>query len=217
MEGIFKDQADVDRHAEQPGSAPGDVKFKDVNGDHRIDANDQTVIGSPFPDFSYGFNANLRYKNFDFVLFLTGKQGQQLYNLVWSDLNEGEGDNNATTDQLRRWTPEHTDTDVPRAVTGNPGQNTRSSSRFIENASYMRIQNAQLGYSLGSHLLDQLKISKLRIYLSVSNLLTITNYRGYNPEIGKLTEGARSSLTRGIDFAMYPIPRTIEGGIQVDF
>jgi TonB-linked SusC/RagA family outer membrane protein len=217
MEGIFKDQADVDKHAEQPGSAPGDVKFKDINGDHKIDAEDQTVIGSPFPDFSYGFNANLRYKNFDFVLFLTGKQGQQLYNLVWSDLNEGEGDNNATTDQLRRWTPDHTNTDVPRAVTGNPGQNTRSSSRFIENASYMRIQNAQLGYSLGSHLLDQLKISKLRVYLSVSNLLTVTNYRGYNPEIGKLTEGARSSLTRGIDFAMYPIPRTIEGGIQVDF
>ncbi len=216
MEGIFKDQADVDNHAEQSGSSPGDVKYKDIDGNGVINALDQTVIGSPTPDFTYGFNASIGFKNFDMSVFLTGKHGHQIYNLIWSDLNEGEGDNNATTDQLRRWTPTNTNTNVPRAVTGNPGQNTRPSSRFVEDASYLRIQNVQLGYDL-SKLAEKLNTTKLRLYLSASNLYTFTKYNGYNPEIGKLTEGGRSSLTKGIDFAMYPIPRNIEVGIEVNF
>ncbi len=217
MEGIFADQADLTKHASQPGSAPGDVKFKDLDGNGVINALDQTVIGSPAPDFAYGVNASLNYKNFDLVVFFHGKQGQDLYNLVWADLNEGEGDNNATTEQLRRWTPTNTNTDVPRAVTGNPGQNTRPSSRFIEDGSFLRLQNLQVGYDFSHHLPKRLNISRVRVYVSGQNLFTITDYKGYNPEIGKLNEGARSSLTKGIDFAMYPIPRTLEAGLQVDF
>ncbi|HVY75301.1 MAG TPA: TonB-dependent receptor [Puia sp.] len=217
MEGIFKDQADVDKHAKQAGSGPGDVKFKDINGDGVVNGSDQTIIGSPFPKFTYGFNASLRYKNFDLDLFLTGKQGQYLYNLVWATVNEGNGDNNATTDQLRRWTPSNTNTDMPRAIYGNPGQNTRPSTRYVENASYLRIQNVQLGYNLPAAALNRLKLSRLRIYIASENLYTFTKYRGYNPEIGKLSEGSQSSLTRGIDFAMIPIPRIFEGGFIVDF
>lgn len=216
MEGIFKDQADINNHAVQQGSSPGDVKFKDIDGNGIINAEDQTVIGNPYPDFIYGVNASFNFKNIDLSLFITGKQGQDLYNLVWSDLNEGEGDNNATTDQLNRWTSNNTNTNVPRAVTGNPGQNTRPSSRFIEDASYLRIQNVQLGYDFSS-LVKKLNTTRLRLYLSASNLFTFTNYSGYNPEIGKLTEGDRSSLTKGIDYAMYPIPRNFEMGIEVNF
>jgi TonB-linked SusC/RagA family outer membrane protein len=217
MEGVFKDQADVDKHAEQPGSAPGDVKFKDINGDHRIDASDQIVIGNPFPDFTYGLNVDLAYRWFDFSLFIQGKQGQDIYNLLWPSINDGEGDNNATREMLKRWTPDNTFTNIPRAITGNPGQNTRPSTRFVEDGSYMRVQNVQIGYHIGPRLINALKISNLRVYLSAKNLFTFTKYRGYNPEIGTLFEGSRSSLIRNMDNASYPIPRTIEGGIQVDF
>jgi TonB-linked SusC/RagA family outer membrane protein len=217
MEGIFKDQADVAKHAKQAGSGPGDIKYKDLNNDGVINASDQTILGSPFPKLTYGLNANLRYKNFDMDIFLTGKQGQYLYNLVWATINEGNGDNNATRDQLRRWTPGNTNTDVPRAISGNPGLNTRPSSRYVENASYLRVQNIQVGFNLGGRYLNKLKLSRLRIYVSAENLLTFTKYRGYNPEIGKLSEGNQSSLTRGIDFAMIPIPRILQGGIQIDF
>ena len=217
MEGVFKDQADVGKHAKQPGSGPGDVKFKDLNHDGVINADDQTTIGSPFPKFTYGFNASLRYKNFDLNLFLTGKSGQYLYNLVWATVNEGNGDNNATTEMLRRWTPTNTNTDVPRAIFGNPGLNPRPSTRYVENASYLRIQNIQLGYNFGAPVLNRLKLTRARIFVSADNLRTFTKYKGYNPEIGKLSEGSQSSLTRGIDFAMIPIPRTFQGGLQIDF
>ncbi len=217
MEGVFRDQEDMAKHATQAGSAPGDVKFKDLDGNGVINTLDQTVIGSPTPDFAYGLNAAVNYKKFDLVIFFHGKQGQDLYNLVWADLNEGEGDNNATTDMLKRWTPANRETNVPRAVTGNPGQNTRPSTRFIEDGSFLRLQNVQLGYDLSPLLAKRLNLTRLRIYVSGQNLFTITSYRGYNPEIGKLNEGPRSSLTKGIDFAMYPIPRTVEAGVQLDF
>lgn len=217
MEGVFSDMDDLSKHPTQVGSSEGDIKFKDINNDGVIDANDQTVIGSPFPNFIYGVNASLEYRGFDLSIFLVGKQGQQLYNLIWSDLNEGEGDNNATTEQLKRWTPSNRNTDVPRAVTGNPGRNTRSSSRFIEDASFLRLQNLQIGYSVRDRVINRVGISSLRFYLSTTNLFTVTNYKGYNPDIGKLNEGNRSTLTRGIDFGMYPIPRVFEGGIQIAF
>lgn len=215
MEGIFQDWDEVNGHASQSGSAPGDIKYRDLDGNNVINANDQTTIGSPFPDFTYGFNFNFLYKDFDLSIALNGKQGHQLYNLIWSDLNEGEGDNNATTEMLNRWSPDNPDTDIPRAVTGNPGQNTRPSTRFIEDGSFLRIQNVQLGYAL-TNALKRWNAS-LRIYIAANNLATFTNYKGYNPEIGLLTEGSRSSLTRGIDFGMYPIPRTFEAGLQLGF
>jgi len=216
MDGIFKDQADIDKSPKQPGSAPGDAKFKDLNHDGVINASDQTVLGSPFPKFIYGFNANLNYKNFDLVLFVTGKSGQYLYNLVWATLNEGVADNNATTEQLKRWTPNNTNTNIPRAVEGNPGLNERPSSRFVQNASYMRVQNIQIGYNLGKQLSHKFKLTNCRFYISAQNLFTLTKYPGYNPEIGTLTVGSQSSLTRGVDYAMVPIPRIIEGGIQIN-
>ncbi|MDR8393574.1 TonB-dependent receptor [Aliifodinibius sp. S!AR15-10] len=217
MEGIFRDQADVQSHATQPGAAPGDVKFKDLNNDGSVDAKDQTVIGSPFPDFYYGFNFNLAYKNFDLGVFLQGVQGHEIFNLVWAGINDGEGDNNATTTMLDRWTPNNRDTDVPRAVNGDPNRNFRPSTRFIGDGSYLRIKNIQLGYSLGPSLLERINLSSARLYIAAKNLHTFTGYRSYNPEVGTLSSGIRSSLTRGIDFGTYPIPMSIHGGLQVSF
>lgn len=214
-DGIFQNWDEVEAHASQTGSAPGDIRYKDLDNNGIIDANDQTVIGSPFPNFTYGFNFNFLYRDFDLSVVLNGKHGHQLYNLIWSDLNEGEGDNNATTEMLNRWSVDNPNTNIPRAVTGNPGQNTRPSDRFIEDASFLRIQNVQVGYAFT----DALKRwnASLRIYVAANNLATFTSYKGYNPEIGLLTEGSRSSLTRGIDFGMYPIPRTFEAGLQIGF
>lgn len=217
MEGVFKDAEDLANHAFQDGSEVGDVKFKDLNSDGVINALDQQIIGSPFPKFTYGLNSDIEFKNFDFAVFVYGKQGHDIYHLLWADLNEGEGDNNATTEMLQRWTPTNTATNVPRAITGQPGGNTRPSSRFIENASFLRIQSISLGYNLGKLIPKNFNVSRLRIYVSGTNLYTITKYKGYNPEVGKLITGARSSLTQGIDVGMYPIPRRVEGGIQIDF
>ena len=208
MDGVFRDQADLDSHATQSGASEGDVKFRDLNGDNVINADDRTIIGSPFPDFSYGFNVNLLYKNFDMSVFLQGKQGHDVYNLIWVGLNDGESINNATTEMLDRWTPNNRDTNTPRAVTGDPNNNIRPSTRFVEDGSYLRVQNIQLGYNLSTDLARKLSLSGLRLYVSGKNLFTITGYRGHNPEVGTLTGGGRSSLTRGIDFGAYPIPRT---------
>ncbi|SHG06000.1 TonB-linked outer membrane protein, SusC/RagA family [Fodinibius roseus] len=215
MEGVFVDQADLDNHATQPGAAPGDVKFKDLDGNGVINADDRTVIGSPFPDFSYGLNFSLQYKKFDASVFIQGKQGHQIYNLIWAGLSQGKGsgDNNALTVMLDRWQQSGDVTNVPRVIRGDPNQNVRPSTRFIEDGSYMRLQNIQIGYDLG----EILNLPAFRIYASASNLFTITGYRGLNPEVGTLTSGNQSSLIRGVDFGQYPIPKTVRMGIQVDF
>lgn len=118
---------------------------------------------------------------------------------------------------LDRWTPNNRDTEVPRAVNGDPNRNFRPSTRFIEDGSYLRIKNIQLGYSLGPSLLERIKLSSARLYIAAKNLHTFTSYRSYNPEVGTLSSGTRSSLTRGIDFGTYPIPMSIHGGLKVSF
>ncbi|WP_185958417.1 SusC/RagA family TonB-linked outer membrane protein [Fodinibius sediminis] len=215
MEGVFVDQADLDNHATQPGAAPGDVKFKDLDGNGVINADDRKVIGSPFPDFSYGLNFNVQYKRFDASIFLQGKQGHQIYNLIWAGLSQGKGsgDNNALTVMLDRWQQPGDVTNVPRVIRGDPNQNVRPSTRFIEDGSYLRLQNVQIGYDLG----EVFHLPAFRIYVSGSNLFTLTGYRGLNPEVGTLTSGNQSSLIRGVDFGQYPIPKTVRAGIQVDF
>lgn len=216
MEGIFRDQADVDTHASQPGAQPGDVKWRDLNNDGVIDVDDRTIIGNPFPDFDYGLNLNLNYRNFDMSVFVQGKQGHDIYNLAWDALNTGQGDNNATTEMLDRWTPQNRDTNIPRVINGNPAGNDRSSDRFVEDASYFKIQNIQIGYELPSSLLSRAGILRLRLYATAKNLFTATDYKGYNPEVGQITTGGRASLARGINIGTYPVPRVYEFGIQLN-
>lgn len=216
-DGIFADQAEVDAHADQAGAAPGDVRFVDLNNDNMISPDDRTVIGNPLPDFFYGLSGSFDWNNFDMNLFFQGVSGNDIYNLLWAGINDGQGDNNATAMMLDRWTPNNRNTNVPRAVAGDPNDNDRPSTRFIEDGSYLRLRNIQIGYNFSS-VVESLNLANLRVYISGQNLFTITDYRSFNPEVGILsTDAERRSLTRGIDFGTYPIPQIFTGGVQITF
>jgi TonB-linked SusC/RagA family outer membrane protein len=226
VDGLFQSQAEIDAANAidgDPGSpyqsqaAPGDIRFKDLDGNGVIDESDRTYIGSFLPDFTYGLNLTASYRNFDVTLFIQGVHGNEVYNgtkVLTQGMLRLFG---AETAVLDAWTPENPDTDVPRAVNGDPNQNSRTSTRFIDDGSYMRIKNLNIGYSLPADVLSSFaggSIRKLRIYASFQNLLTLTNYTGYDPEIGYRTA---NNLIQGIDYGQYPQPRTIMGGIQIGF
>lgn len=196
---------------------PGDLRFVDMDNNGVINESDRTYLGSFLPDFTYGLNFAANYKNFDLSLFIQGVQGNEVYNgtkVLTQGMLRLFG---AETAVLNAWTPDATNTDVPRAVNGDPNQNSRTSNRFVEDGSYMRIKSLNIGYTLPEGFLSTFAggaIRQLRIYASFQNLLTITNYTGYDPEIGARNE---NSLVQGIDYGQYPQPRTIMGGLQLGF
>ncbi|MEM1327022.1 MAG: TonB-dependent receptor [Bacteroidota bacterium] len=223
VEGIFQDQAQIDQFnargdADTPyqaQAAPGDLIFRDLDGDGTITSDDRTVIGSFIPDFTYGFNINAEFKNVYMQMFWNGVQGNDIYNGTKVLTEGGLRLFNAGTAVLDAWTPNNTDTDVPRMVNGDPNQNTRTSDRFIEDGSFLRLQNLRIGYRIPESLLEKSGfIRNLNIYVSGANLLTFTNYSGYDPEIGSRFNNL---LTVGIDYGQYPRPRTLLFGIQAGF
>jgi TonB-linked SusC/RagA family outer membrane protein len=215
--GIFQTQAEIDAAPRQSNAKPGDIRFVDSNGDGNINADDRVKLGSFLPKFTYGANFSLNYKGFDLTLFLQGVSGNQIYN---GTKVIGQGMLrlfNSQTDVLNAWTPSNTNTNVPRAVNGDPNQNSRTSDRFLENGSYLRIKNFVLGYSVPSSALSSFTKSTLqsaRVYFSAQNLLTITKYSGYDPEVGSRFN---STLTNGIDYGQFPQARTIMIGVQLGF
>lgn len=202
----------------QPNARPGDIRFKDLNGDGVLNSSDKRNIGHFLPDFSYGFNFSATWKGFDASLFLQGVSGNEIYSVMKYDLEGMTRLFNAGTAVLNRWTPENPNTNVPRAVSGDPNQNARASDRFIEDGSYMRIKNLTIGYNLPVSSLASLtnnSLSRLRLYVTAQNLLTITKYdSGYDPEIGNRTEG---QLTQGVDYGQFPQARSVVVGVQVGF
>ncbi len=224
--GIFQSQAEIDSYNVKDGNAattyqanakPGDIIFTDVNNDGTINGDDRFVMGSFIPKFSYGASFNANYKNFDFSIFLQGVAGNKIYNGT-KVLSQGMlrlfG---AGKDVLNAWTPNNTNTNIPRAVDGDPNNNTRTSERFLEDGSYLRIKAMSIGYSIPKDILGRIgkgAISNFRVYLSTQNLLTITQYSGYDPEIGSRFN---SALTSGIDYGQFPQARTILVGVQVGF
>lgn len=215
--GIFQSQAEIDAAPRQANAKPGDIRFEDINGDGVINAADRTILGNYLPKFTYGANFSLNYKGFDLTIFLQGVGGNKIYN---ASKVTGQGMLrlfNAQTDVLRAWTPSNTNTDVPRAVNGDPNQNSRTSDRFIESGSYMRIKNFVLGYSVPSSLLNSFAKSSIRsarVYFSAQNLLTFTKYTGYDPEVGSRNN---NNLTNGIDYGQFPQARTLMLGVQLGF
>jgi TonB-dependent starch-binding outer membrane protein SusC len=199
-------------------AAPGDIRFKDINGDGFVDDSDRTKIGNPFPDFIYGLNFDASYKNFDANIFFQGTQGNDIYNnLVY--VNTGATRLfGATTEVLNAWTPTNTNTKIPRSISGDPNGNaTKASDRFVEDGSYLRIKNISFGYSLPKSLINTWSrgaISKLRIYVAAQNQLTLTKYTGYTPEIG--SRGG-SQLLYGVDDGTYPQPKSVLAGLQIGF
>lgn len=215
VDGLFQEGEST---AMQPNARPGDIRFKDVNGDGVLNADDKVNIGHFLPDFSYGINLSANWKGFDASLFLQGVSGNQIYSIVKYDLEGMSRLFNAGTAVLDRWTPENTNTSVPRAISGDPNQNARASDRFVEDGSYFRIKNLTLGYNFASiGTLTNNALTRLRVYTTMQNLLTLTKYKsGYDPEIGNRNAGT-NGLTQGIDYGQFPQARSIVVGLQVGF
>ncbi|MFP9113352.1 SusC/RagA family TonB-linked outer membrane protein [Flavobacterium sp. RHBU_3] len=208
-EGIFKDAADVASHATQPGAQPGDVKFKDVNGDGQITDDDRKHLGRTIPKYTYGFNFNASYKNFDLTMFWQGSAGNYVYNGVYNGLMIG-GLLNHHTDELNYWTPDNTDTNVPRPTFSDVNANSRASTRFIQKGDYIRLQNLQLGYNVP---LEKNKyIERVRLFAQGSNLVKITPYKGLDPDFNN--DGL---FSRGYDPGSFPNPRTFTFGVEASF
>ncbi|MGN6298853.1 MAG: SusC/RagA family TonB-linked outer membrane protein [Ginsengibacter sp.] len=219
VEGIFQDSADIKKHATQTsGTGPGDLKFKDLNGDGVIDNGDRKFLGSFIPKFTYSLSLGATYKNFGLNVFFQGVQGNKIYNATRTATEGMIRFFNAGTQVLNAWTPTNTNTNIPRAISADPNQNARPSTRFIEDGSYLRLKNVMLSYSVPEKSLQTLTkgvVNSFRIYISAQNILTITNYTGFDPEVGNRTPG--SSLTNGIDYAVYPQPKAYQVGINLNF
>lgn len=211
-EGIFQDQNDIAKHATQTGAAPGDIKFKDVNGDGVITDQDRVYLGNAIPKFYYGLNIDLSYKDFDFSMFWQGNAGNKVFNAVYQALM-AEQYGNDHVDALNFWTPTNTNTNVPRPIIGDPNGNDRVSNRFVENGSYVKLQNIQLGYTIPTEFVKRTRVfSSFHIYVAGENLITIANYKGYDPDF--ISDGL---FSRGFDYGSFPNPRTFMIGIQAGF
>jgi TonB-linked SusC/RagA family outer membrane protein len=210
-DGIFQNQAEINAHPSQIGlganAAPGDIRYVDVNGDNVIDAKDRTNLGNPIPKATMGFNLQMNYKNLDLAVFTFASVGNDMvrnYERTLSDANR-------LNYVLDRWTGEGTSNMTPRVTTGATANNVFS-DYFVEDASYVRIQNVQLGYSLNSRYTEKAGITKLRLYAGVNNLYTFTKYKGFDPGA---SNGA--PIGGGIDYGFYPTPRTYLLGLNINF
>lgn len=211
-DGIFQNAEEIAAHPDQTAVAsvapqPGDLRFVDINGDGVVDIDDRTNIGDPIPDATMGLNLQLEYKGIDFVAFAFASLGNDMMRNYERNLT----DVNRMNYVLDRWTGEGTSNSVPRVTTAATGNNVFS-SYYVEDASYLRIQNVQLGYTINPDYTKKAGISKLRFYAGVNNLCTFTKYKGFDP-------GASSGipLSSGIDFGFYPIPRTYLFGLNLNF
>jgi TonB-linked SusC/RagA family outer membrane protein len=206
-DGIFQTQYEVNAHAAQTNAAPGDLRFVDVNGDGVVDSDDRTYIGDPIADLTMGLNFSFNYKNFDFNAYAFASLGNEIVRNYERNLPL----TNRPTYYLDRWTGPGTSNVFPRVTTGATG-NTLFNDFFVEDGSFVRLQSIQLGYSFGGSVLEKLKFSKLRFYVTGSNLLTLTKYRGYDP-----TTSNGSPIGSGIDQGFYPAPKTFLFGMNVNF
>ncbi len=233
--GLFQTQAEIDASPFQTkDTRPGDVKFADVDGkdangkltgmpDGKIDDSDRKHIGKPFPDFTYGVNLSLNWKNFDFSTLLQGVQGNDVYFLYGNFAYETQLRGfNSYTDILNRWSPTNTNTDIPKVSVDDRNGNRRPSTRFLKDGSYLRVRNVTLGYDLKNMVKNWGGISGLRVYLTAQNALTFTKYPGLDPEIQANANDTRglglsSDLAVGVDWGTVPAPRTFIAGFRLGF
>lgn len=208
FDGIFKSQEEVDNHATQPGAGVGRMRFKDLNGDGMITEADQDWIYSPVPDFSYGFNIYLQYKNWDLTMFWQGVQGVDIISDLKKETDLWAGVNVANLNKGQRlldaWSPTNPNSNIPALSTYNNNNETRVSSYYVENGSFLKMRNIQIGYNVPKAIANKLYMERLRFYLSAQNLLTIksSSFTGVDPE--------------NANFG-YPIPMNITFGLNVTF
>jgi hypothetical protein len=222
MEGIFQNEYEIVTHAVQDGTImPGDVKYKDQNGDNVIDSEDKVHLGSAIPKITAGLNLGFNYKQFDFSMFMAGAYGQKLYYQIATDIEGFYRPFNLTQEYYdERWTGEGTSNTQPRASWEAKSNNARPSSRFLKDASYLKLKNVQVGYNFSENILMKLHLTKLRVYCSGTNLYTLTKYPGLDPELTASDNTNSSSepfSVSGIDWGTYPAAFTINMGVQVIF
>lgn len=209
-DGIFQNQAEIDAHASQSGALPGDIRYIDIDGDGVIEfgsEDDLTMIGNPIPDMIMGLNMGANYRGFDAAVSLYASIGNEIVRSYERFLPYS----NRLGYYLQRWTGEGTSTEVPRAST-NASNNYLFSSFYVEDGSYLRIQNVQLGYSFPSEWMSNVGVEKFRIYFAVNNLYTFTKYMGYDPDISN-----SSPIGAGVDQGQYPQTRSFITGINITF
>jgi hypothetical protein len=224
-EGIFQDSLDIANHAFQASlTAPGDLKFKDLNGDGVINSKDVAFIGNAFPMFNYGLTINMLYKGFDLSIFTQGVSGNKIYNQLRQNvLYDFTLNSNVSTDLLNYWGrpladgTKVTNTDVPRLSPGDKNANKRFSDYFLEDGSYFRIKSISLGYTFDKSIVNAIKLSNLRIYLTLQNIYTFTKYTGFDPEIGQSNGWGSSPLDFGVDVGTYPQAKMLMGGLNISF
>lgn len=224
--GLFQNQNEVDSYKDkngnlmQPNAKPGDIRFVDVNHDGVLDDKDRTIIGHGLPNFLYSVNGTLRYKQFDLTLFFNGVSGNEIYNEVDNIINsfDSRGFNSKLDFYNDHWHGEGTSNKTPRATYQDGNNNRRTSDRYIESGDYLRLKNAVLGYNVSEKILQPLKISSARVFVSVQNLFTISKYKGMDPELYTNDNLANyGDLAVGIDMGTYPPAKAFTFGIQVNF
>ena len=216
QDGIFRNEEDLKAYPHVSTAQPGDFRFVDVDGDGEIDLEkDRTIVGNYMPDFTYGFGGSFGYRGLDFSVAFQGVHGNEILNLNRRYLDNMEGNTNGTTVALNRWKSptEIGDGNTNRANRKQTGNNTRTSTWHVEDGSYLRLQNIALGYTLPAKWTRKFYVEKLRIYVSAQNLVTWTDYSGYNPEVSNRT----SALTPGEDYGTYPLAKTYMVGLNVTF
>lgn len=211
--GIFQNQAQIDAYVNergekiQPHAAPGDVIFVDMNGDGVLDDADRTKIGKGTPDWTYGINLSASWKDFDFSMLIAGAIGNDIFDATRRlDLRYV----NLPAEMMGRWHGEGTSNVLPRFTWTNNNDNYRVSDLYIKDGSYMRLKNIQLGYTLPKSWTNKVFISSLRVYVAAENLLTLTGYEGFDPEISY-------DASAGIDRGIYPQARTFTLGVNLNF
>ena len=191
---------------------PGDALYRDLNGDGKITSADRTIIGDPNPKYNLGLSNTFNYKNIDLNLFFQGSVGGQILN--YSLLEMASGDANPTVEALNSWTPQNTDTNIPRAAV----RAKTVSSRFVYDGSYVRLKNISVGYTLPSSLIKKVGLDKVRFYVSAQNILTFTKYPGADPEVNYRNDSSeRSNTNIGLDYGSYPNTKTFTMGMNLKF
>lgn len=224
-DGIFQNEAEVKTHTDkngnmlQPNAQPGDIRFRDVDGNGTIDEKDKEYCGSGIPKLEVNLSFSGSYKGFDLSLLVGSAWGNKLYNgnrYFFEGMSSGT---NMLASAEDAWTPTHTNTDIPRAILQDPNGNSRESDRFLENGSFVRLRQLQIGYTLPAALMKKILIDKLRFYVSGENLFTITGYSGIDPEFSRKSTSDPNSeaLNAGIDNMVYPFTRSFVFGMQLTF
>jgi hypothetical protein len=235
-DGIFRVQEELDAlnensptgYYQNNDTQLGDVKFKDfasrdeegrivTTPDGRVDDADRTYIGNPLPELTFGLNVSLNYKAFDMTMSWSGVYGNELYNANRVHLESSMDQRNKLATMLNRYSEENPAGTMPRAISADPNLNSRNSDRFIEDGSYAKLRNIELGYTIPSIISKKANISSARIFISAQNLITITNYSGYDPDVGKYLLSDASGLMMGFDNSFYPQARTLMAGVNLNF